>query len=160
MPSFSFWVIAVLNFTQKKQLFFWVMTLIDPFQWVWGNKSSRQRKTELRFWPRGVLIAVQMPFKEFWKSQTFTETGCTQTLRFGSTLTPIYPLKMTKMKSSYWAFKIIQNQGPISFHFSVKIIILLCAIWAVFRVQMAPGSKTKRWQFSLAALSQKPLIKV
>ena len=65
------------------------MTLLDPFWWVWGNNSSKQRQ-----------------------------------------FTPIYSLKMTKIKNSHWAIQISQNQGPISYQFSMKIIISLCVIWA------------------------------
>ena len=40
MPSFSFWIFAVLNFTQRKQVFFWLMTLLDQFWWIWGGNSN------------------------------------------------------------------------------------------------------------------------
>ena len=49
---------------------------------------------------------------------------------FGPTLTPLYPLKMAKMKNSHWAINISQNQGSIFYQFSMKIIISLCVIWA------------------------------
>ena len=35
------------QFTKKKQLLFWFMTL-DPFWWVWGNNSNKQLQTELK----------------------------------------------------------------------------------------------------------------
>ena len=59
-------------------------TLLVPFWWVWGNNSSKQRQIELKFLPREDLIALQMPLKEFWKSQIFTETERTQNLSFWS----------------------------------------------------------------------------
>ena len=37
-----------------------------------GNNSSTQQQTELKFWPQVVFI-VQIPFKGFWKAQTFAE---------------------------------------------------------------------------------------
>ena len=65
MPSFSFWIFAVLEFTLKKQLLFWFRTQLDPFWGVWCNDSSKQRQTELKFWPQVVLIVLQIPFKVF-----------------------------------------------------------------------------------------------
>ena len=83
MPSFSFWVFAVLNFTQKKQIFL-VYDPVGPFSWVQGNNSGKKRQIELKFWPQAVFIIVQIPFKEFWKSQIFTEKGRTQNVSFWS----------------------------------------------------------------------------
>ena len=53
------------------------MTLLDSFWWVWGNNSSKQCQIQVRFWPSGVLIIVQM-----YESQIFTETWHTLNLSF------------------------------------------------------------------------------
>ena len=72
----------------KETTIFWFVTLLDSFYWVWGNNSSKQCQIELKLWPRGVFIVVQMPFRAFWKSQIFTETGRTQSLSFCSNFNP------------------------------------------------------------------------
>ena len=95
-------------------------------RWVWGHYSSKQRQIELKFWPWGFFIVVQMLFKAFWK---FLQRQDVPKIRvFGPTLTSIYFLKMAK--NSHWAVRISQNQGPISYQFSMKIIIYLGVIWA------------------------------
>ena len=74
-------------------------TLLVPFCWVWGNNSSKQRQIELKFLPRGDLIALQMPLKEFWKSQIFTETERTQKFEFLVQLRPqVNPWRRPKPK--------------------------------------------------------------
>ena len=93
MPSFSFWVFVILNFTQKKQLFFLVHDPIGSILVGLGNNSSKQCQIELRFWPPGVLISVQMPFKVFLKSQIFTETWNTQNLSFWSNFDSNLPVE-------------------------------------------------------------------
>ena len=84
MPSFSFWVFAVSNFTQKEQLFFLFMIVLRQFWWICSSNSSKQRQIELKFWPQRVLIVIQMAFKEFWKSRFCTETERTRNLSFWS----------------------------------------------------------------------------
>ena len=56
---------------------------------------------------------------------------------FGPALTPVYPLKMAKIKNSH------------------RTILSSCP----FGVQMDPGSKIKRSQLRLAPFHQKPVIK-
>ena len=57
-------------------------------RWVWGHYSSKQRQIELKFWPWGFFIVVQMLFKAFWK---FLQRQDVPKIRvFGPTLTPIY----------------------------------------------------------------------
>ena len=79
MPSFTFWVFAVLDFTQKVQ---------DPigadFGGFGGNTSSKELQIELMFWPQVVLMIVQLTLKAFWKTRIFTEKGGTQSLSFWS----------------------------------------------------------------------------
>ena len=71
-----------------------------------------------------------MPFKEFWKAQTFTEDFySTQSLSFWSYLPQFTPWRWVKSKI---AIKITQNKGPISFQISMKTIITFCSIWAFF----------------------------
>ena len=56
---------------------------------------------------------------------------------FGPTLTPIYPMKISKSKKVnisrkkiiYLPIQSSQNQGPISSQFSIKTIITFCFIW-------------------------------
>ena len=111
MLSFSFWVFAVLNFTKKKQLLFWFMTL-GPFWWVWGNNSNKQLQIELKSWPRGVLIVAQMPFKAFWKSQIFTETGRIQNLRFLSNFDPNLPPEDGQNQKKLFSYPDLSNSRP------------------------------------------------
>ena len=99
-----------------------------------GNNSSKRHHIELKFWPQVVLIVVQIAFKAFWNTRIFTETGDVHKVSvFGTTLTPIYPLKMTQIKNSHLAIQINQNQSPISFKLLMKTIITFCYIWAFFR---------------------------
>ena len=67
---------------RRNSRFPWFTTLFGPFWWVWGNNSIKQHQIELKLWPTGVLIVVQMPFKVFWKPQFFTEIGNTQNSSF------------------------------------------------------------------------------
>ena len=66
-------------------------------------------------------------------------TGLTQSLSFGPILTPIYSLKNAEIKNTHQVTQISQNQGSISFQFSMKTIMNFCAIWA-FCVQMGSWS--------------------
>ena len=50
---------------------------------------------------------------------------------------------MAKIKNGHLAIQICQNQGPISFQFSMKIIIPLCAISAFFGYKWAKGKKSR-----------------
>ena len=36
-------------YPEETTVFFLFKTLLGPFWWVWGNNSSKQRKTELKF---------------------------------------------------------------------------------------------------------------
>ena len=65
MPSFSFCVFAVLDFTQKKQLFFGTGPNWAYFGKFDGNTSSKERQTELIFWLQVLLIVLQMSFEAF-----------------------------------------------------------------------------------------------
>ena len=112
------------------------------FGGFWGNNSSKRHYIELKFWTQVVLIVVQIPFQAFWKARSFTERGNVHKVSvFGPTLTPIYPLKLAKIKNSQLAIQIIQNQSPISFQLSVKTIITFCSIWT--RVWLGNGSRAK-----------------
>ena len=67
---------------------------------------------------------------------------------FGPTLTPIYLLKMAKIKNSHRVIQINQNQGPISFQFSMKTIVAFSSIWAFFGYKWAqyhPLLKPRCW---------------
>ena len=66
MPSFSFCVFAVLDFSQKKQLcFFGAGPNWAYFGRFDGNTYSKERQIELIFWPQVVLIVVQMSCEVF-----------------------------------------------------------------------------------------------
>ena len=69
---------------------------------------------------------------------------------------------MAQIKNSHLAIQISQNQIPIFFQLSVKMIIAFCSVWIFFGYKWVidPGSKIKRSQFrlALASLFQKPLI--
>ena len=70
MPSFSFRLFHVLDFTQKKRLrFFWFRTKLDPF-WgrgqVGGNTSSKEHQIGSIFWTQVVPIK-KCCFKPFEK---------------------------------------------------------------------------------------------
>ena len=73
---------------------------------------------------------------------------------FGTTLTLIYPLKTAEKKCSHRKIQISQNQGPISFQFSVKTIISFCSIWTFLSEQMGPASKINSSRLKLAPLLQ------
>ena len=60
---------------------------------------------------------------------------------FGTNLNLMYPLKTAEKKCSHRTIQISQNQGPISFQFSVKTIISFCSIWTFLSEQM--GSRLK-----------------
>ena len=128
MPSFSFWVFDVLDFTQKKQLYFLVQGPIGPIWGFGGNNSSKKLQTELSFWPQVALIVVPMSFETFLQRQDVPNVWV-----FCPTLTPIYPLMMVEIKSSLRAIQISQNQGPIYFQFLSKTIVTLCSILPFFR---------------------------
>ena len=83
-----------------------------------------------------------MSFKAFLKTRIFTETEHTQSLNFWSNFDPIYPLKKAEIKKSKYFFRkkfshqaiqISQNQGPISFQFLMKTIVLfaLCGFFSL-----------------------------
>ena len=135
MPSFSFWVFAVLDFTLKKlQCFFDSGPNWAHFGGFRANNSSKHCQIELKFWPQVVLIVVQMPFKGFWKARIFTENFyCTQSLSFWSDFDPNLPTEHgQKHKNRHRTIQISQNQGPTSFQFSMKTIITFCCIWVFF----------------------------
>ena len=73
---------------------------------------------------------------------------------FGTTLTLIYLLKTAEKKCSHRKIQISQNQGPISFQFSVKTIISFCSIWTFLSEQMGPASKINSSRLKLAPLLQ------
>ena len=120
----------------------WFITLLNPFWLVWRNSSSRQSQAELNFWPRRVLIVVQCHLKQF-ENLKLQIQGVPKIWVFGPTLIPIYRLKMVKTKNSHWAIQISQNQGPIFFQFSMKIIKSLCVIWIFFRYKWAQGQRSR-----------------
>ena len=159
MPIFSFLVFAVLNFTQKKQLFFWFMTLLGPFWWVWGNNSSKQCQIELIFWPRGVLIVLQMPFKVFLKSQIFAETWHTPNLSFWSNFDANLPLEDGQnQKQLFGSPDFSKSRSHFLSIFNKNYNFLMC-YFGFFRVQIGPGSKINRSQLKLASPFLKRLIK-
>ena len=91
--------------------------------------QSENRKTQTR---------KNSVFENFSRSVHFEKLGFLQRQDvpkiwdFGPTLTPICPLKMVKIKTSYRVIQISQNQGLISFQFLMKSIITFCAIWSFF----------------------------
>ena len=82
-----------------------------------------------------------MPFKGFLKSSNFYREFLKYPV-FGPTLTPIYLLQMIKIQNSCQVIQINQNQGPISFQFSMKTIITLTfALFGVFLGTKGPSVK-------------------
>ena len=84
MPSFSFWVFVVLNFTKKNQQRFFFQDPIGPIFFIFyfvfyfslfylffwtvsgrGEGTITPGQIEVKFCPQVVLIVVQMPFKVF-----------------------------------------------------------------------------------------------
>ena len=76
-------------------------------------------------------------------SNFFGGRGCTKVSVFRPTSTPIYPRKMDEIRNSHLAIQTSQNQSPISFQLSMKIITTFCSIWD-FRVQMGNGPGVQR----------------
>ena len=112
-----------------------------------GDNSSKQRQIELTFWPQVVLIVVQRPFKGFWKAQIFTENFKVPKFlkfwfNFGSNLPP-EDGQNAKIKNSHRITQINQNQGPISFQFSMKTIITFCFIWRFFGYKGAQCQRSR-----------------
>ena len=73
---------------------------------------------------------------------------------FGTNLNLMYPLKTAEKRCSHRTIQISQNQGPISFQFSVKTIISFCSIWTFLSEQMGPASKINSSRLKLAPLLQ------
>ena len=124
----------------------------NHFRGFGGNDSSKQRQIELKLGPPVVLIVVQLYSKHYGKLEFLQRLDVPKVWVLGPTLTTIYPLQMVEIKNSHQAIQMSQNQGSISFPFSMKAIITFCSIWAIF-------SKIKKSQLRLAPLFQKPLIK-
>ena len=75
------------------------------------------------------------------------------------TSTPIYPLKMVKIRNSYLGYPDQSKLRPYLVSiFNENYNFLICYLGG-FLLQMGSGSKLKRSQLRLASLFKKPLIK-
>ena len=135
MPSVSFWVFVVLDFIYKKRgffcslpnwthfcifYFFFILLIFgDGRGWVMGtgdSNSSKQHQIELKFCPQ-IVLELWKCHKEFlWYPKFWV---------FGANVTPIYLLKIAKIKNSHQVIQINQNQDPISFR-SVLLYLSFC----------------------------------
>ena len=141
MPSFSFWVFAILNFTQKKQLFFFGSR---PFWARFGRFGAITPVHNVReswnFDHRDSSLLYKCHLKSFENLKFLQRQDVPKIWAFRPTLTPIYPLKMAKIKNSHWLTRLIKI---ISFLFSVKIIISLSTVWAIFGYKQAQGQRSR-----------------
>ena len=148
---------AVLNFTQKKQLFFFVQDPVGPHFGRFGAITPVNNvRLSWNFDHKESSLLYKCHLKNFENLKFLQRQDIRKIWAFGPTLTPIYPQKMAKIRYSHWLSRSIKI---ISFQFSMKIIISLCTVWDFFRVQMGLGSMIKMSQLKLTALFQKPLIK-
>ena len=123
------------------------------FGFLGGNKSSKQRQIELKFWSQVVLIVVQMAFKTFWRTRIFTLTGITQTLSFWSNFDPNLPPEDGRNQKQPSDFPNQSKSRPYLHSILNDNYNFLGFFW----VQMGSGSKIKRQQLKLAPLFQKPV---
>ena len=140
MPSFNFSAFVALDFTQKKQLQFLIQ---GPIGSIFGT----------------IPPVVHMPFKGFWISHIFKETGQTQSLSFLSNF------DLNLLPEDGW--NQIQPSGYPNWSksrtyllsiFNEKYNYLLCYL-DFFQAHMGPGSKIQRSLLRLAPLFQQLLIK-
>ena len=107
MSSFSFWVFAVLIFTQKKQLRFLVQ---DPLEHIFGGFGAITQTNNVRlsqhFDRRKSSQSHKRDLKYFETNKFLQGQGVPKVWVFG----PI----LAELKNSHRAIQISQNQGPIS----------------------------------------------
>ena len=141
MPSFNFWVFAILNFTQNKQLFFFGSR---PCWAHFGRFGAITPVNNVReswnFDHRDSSLLYKCHLNNFENLKFLQRQDVPKIWAFRPTLTPIYPLKMAKIKNSHWLTRSIKI---ISFLFSVKIIISLCTVWAFFGYKRVQGQRSR-----------------
>ena len=166
MPSFSFCVFVVLDFTLEKQLFFFYsVPNWAHFVAFWGSNSSKQYQIDLNFWPQLLLIIAHIPGKIFWKTWILRRQEVPNFWIFDPTLTLICPINIAEVKKSKYLLEKktyalgYLNQSKfkpylLSIFDKNNNYILLCL--GFFWVQMRPRSEIERSQLRLASLFPKP----